>query len=503
MTSEENSVQARGNPRVSYLGRSVDEMIYDYMAKENVPGLVLAIVQAPYIPRVVAYGLSDIEQKRLASTRTIWAIGPISQAFTAVAIMQLYEGGKININDKLSKYIPGIPTAWANVTIHQLMQHATGIEDYRSQKGYDSKKQYAPADLIAMVQHAPLKFTPGTDVALSATNFLLLTEVVEKASNMPYHAFITQNQIKFLGLEHTCFFEDIVNIKQEVLSKDNKHREFLKVLEYIDPTENASGYNQQLESVPFVPLKGFSDIWASAEDISFWDIALAGSLLIEKPENRALIYKPTTLSNGKVVPAMAGWQFPHHKGLLDIKGSVSGYSSYLSRFTDPSELLCVTLLANKEGLDFTNLARQIASAFDINLSSGYNDEELYLYESVFSVSETVAKIEGELKKLNIPIFAKFDHGVNAEKAHLELQPTQVIVFGSPAVGTKLMQSNASISIDLPLKIAVWEDPKGSVWVAFPQMGKMSDKYDNIDRNIIGKMQTLLENIAIKSANIYQ
>ena len=66
-----------------------------------------------------------------------------------------------------------------------------------------------------------------------------------------------------------------------------------------------------------------------------------------------------------------------------------------------------------------------------------------------------------------------------------------------------MQSNASISIDLPLKIAVWEDPKGSVWVAFPQMGKMSDKYDNIDRNIIGKMQTLLENIAIKSANIYQ
>ena len=62
-------------------------------------------------------------------------------------------------------------------------------------------------------------------------------------------------------------------------------------------------------SVSPTAMKGFSDIWASAENVSHWDIALAGGVLIAKPENRDLIYKPTKLANGKIVPAIAGWQF--------------------------------------------------------------------------------------------------------------------------------------------------------------------------------------------------
>lgn len=497
--------EGRGNPKTAYLGKSVDDIIYDFMMKENIPGLVLSIVQAPYIPCVKGYGISDIKQKRLASTRTVWAIGPISQGYAAVAVFQLHERGQLNINDLASKYL-NLPESWKNITVLQLLQHATGIKDYRVQENYDSQKKYSASELIASVEKAPLKFTPGTDVSLSATNFLLAAEVVEKVSQMPYHQFVTKNQFELLELKHTCFYEDLAQIHQETLNNEHpKHSEFLKNSAYINPTENATGYNQKYEAIPFndsAVLKGFGDIWASAEDISFWDIALAGSVLIKNPENRAMIYKPTTLSNGKAVPAMAGWQFSHHKGLMDIKGTVSGFSSYLSRFTDPSELLCVTLLANKEGIDFTNLARLIASAYDKELSSGYNDNELYLYESVFSVKETFLRVEEELKKLNIPIFAKFDHGDNAKKANLELRPTQVIVFGSPSVGTQLMVENQSISIDLPLKIAVWEDSKGSVWLAFPRMDKIAEKYSNLDSTVIRNMEVLLEKIATKSANIY-
>lgn len=507
MQTEEKYIpsEGRGNPQVAYLGKSVDTMIYDFMAKENIPGLVLSIVQAPYIPRVVGYGISDIKQKRLASTHTIWAIGPISQGYAAVAIFQLYEKGKLNINDQVSKYL-NVPESWKNITVTQLLQHATGIEDYRLQKDYDPNKKYTTAELISSVQNFPLKFNPGTDVALSATNFLLVAEIVEKVSQMTYQQFVTKNQIELLGLKHTCFYEDIAQLHQETLTDEHpKHTEFLKNPSYINPTENATGYNQKFEAVPFnnsSVLKGFGDIWASAEDISFWDIALAGSILIEKPENRALIYKPTTLSSGKTVPAMAGWQFPHHKGLLDIKGTVSGFSSYLSRFTDPSELLCVTLLANKEGIDFTNLARMIASAFNNELSSGYNDGELYLYESIFSVKETLLRVEGVLKELNIPTFAKFDYKEQADEVHLELRPTQTIVFGSPSVGTHLIRENQSISVDLPLKIAVWEDPTESVWITFPRMDKIAERYSNLDSTILRNMEILLEKIVTKSANIY-
>lgn len=498
--------EGRGNPKVEYLGQSIDQMVYEFMEEKEIPGLTLAIVQAPYIPRVVGYGLSDIEHKRLASAKTVWAIGPISQGFAAVAVMQLFEQGKLGLDDRISKYLPGLPPAWKDITVFQLLQHATGIADYRMQKGFDAAGKYSAEDLIAMVRDIPPAFSPGTDVARSATNFLLLAEVVEKAGGMSYHDFVTENQINRLGLKHTLFAEDLPKLKTEdVTANGNRHKDFLSLKDFIDPTESATGYDGQLHRVPVensAALKGFGDIRASAEDISFWDVGLAGSLLIAKPENRALIYKPTKLDNGKTVPAMAGWLFQHHKGLMDIKGSVPGFSAFLSRFTDPSELVCVTLLANKEGIDFTNLGRRIASAFGKSLQSGLDDRRLYAVESVFSAGETMQRVEDELKKRNIPVFARFDHSQNAKEAGLDLRPTRVIVFGSPAVGTGLMQANQSIAIELPLRISVWEDANGSVWAAFPQMKNLAEAYGLQDNPVVGRMQTLLEEIIQKACSAY-
>lgn len=502
--------QGRGNSKVAHLGRSIDQMVYEFMEKEGIPGLTLAIVQAPYIPRVVGYGESNLDEGRLASSKTLWPVGPISQAFTAVAVMQLYESGRLRLNDPVGRYLGNLPAAWKDITLLQLLQHATGIADYRQVEGYDASRTYTPAALIESVAGQPLAFTPGTEVAQSATNFLLLAEVVEKASGMPYNDFIRQNQIEKVGLRHTLFSEELSRLKQEDLSQGNhRHEIFKHDPAYIDPAETATGYtagdNGQLLTQPAIQssaLKGFADLWASAEDISTWDIALAGGVLIAKPENRDIIYKPTRLSNGKIVPAVAGWQFPRHKGFMDIKGSVPGFSGYLSRFTDASELVCVTFLANKEGVDFTNLAREIAAAFDNRLGAGADDRNLFVYESLHSVEETMNRIEKQLQALNIPVFARFDHGKNAEEVDLELRPTQVIVFGAPAVGTKLMQENQSIAVELPLRIAVWEDADHSVWAAFPQMEGLAKEYHLQDNPVIGKMQTLLQNLVIKAGSVY-
>ena len=297
--------------------------------------------------------------------------------------------------------------------------------------------------------------------------------------------------------------------QEDVTLTGNVHQTFKKDKDYINPSETTTGYVEKegrLVAAPAVSptaMKGFSDIWASAENVSHWDIGLAGSALIEKPENRDMVYKPTRLANSKVVPAMAGWQFYNHNGLMDIKGNVSGHSAFLSRFTDASELVCVTLLANKEGVDLTNLGRRIAAAFDSDkMGTGANDNLLYTYESQFSVPETMTRIEQTLHTMGVPVFAKFDHGKNAEEVGLQLLPNQVIVFGSPKVGTKLMQDNPSISIELPLKISVWEDKNGSVWATFPQMRTMAAEYGLEAEPVIGKMQELLEKIVIKGASVY-
>lgn len=115
--------------------------------------------------------------------------------------------------------------------------------------------------------------------------------------------------------------------------------------------------------------------------------------------------------------------------------------------------------------------------------------------SKFSVDETMGRIEQILQKMDIPVFAKFDHQKNAEEVGLDLRPNQVIVFGSPKVGTKLMQENPAISIELPLRISVWEDKNGKVWATIPQMKQLAAKYGLEASPIVAKLQTLLEKIA--------
>lgn len=122
------------------------------------------------------------------------------------------------------------------------------------------------------------------------------------------------------------------------------------------------------------------------------------------------------------------------------------------------------------------------------------ENHLSISPSHHSVEETVSRIESQLKALNIPVFAKFDHSKNAQSVNLQLRPTQVIVFGAPAVGTPLMELNPAIAIELPLRIAVWEDENKKVWMAFPQMKPLAEKYKLQDNPVIGKMQKLLEQL---------
>ena len=111
---------------------------------------------------------------------------------------------------------------------------------------------------------------------------------------------------------------------------------------------------------------------------------------------------------------------------MDIKGSLPGYSCFLSRFTHAEELVCVTLLANKEGVDFTNLGRRIAGAFGDLLSTNYDDNRLFLYESQFPAEKTVQRLEAELQRRGIPLFARFDHVVRADVGVAEHNPDLVV-----------------------------------------------------------------------------
>jgi uncharacterized protein (DUF302 family)/uncharacterized membrane protein YidH (DUF202 family) len=111
--------------------------------------------------------------------------------------------------------------------------------------------------------------------------------------------------------------------------------------------------------------------------------------------------------------------------------------------------------------------------------------------SSHSVDQAVSKLEELLRAKGVKLFALVDHSGEAEKVGLEMRPTKLLIFGNPKAGTPLMIASPTIAIDLPLKILVWEDGGGKVWISYN-----SPAYLQARHNL---PQELVQNIAVVEA----
>lgn len=374
----------RGDPRMVQAGQSIDAMIADFMAAHAVPGLSLAIVQAPYITRVTGHGVADVGKRLLVATHTLFDLGQMVEAYTNVAVMQLVETGKLGLDAPIGTWLPELPAAWRAVTVRHVLLRASGLPDCAAT---------TLAQAIALVGDRPPAFAPGSAVAVGATDHVVLRRLVEVASGETWKTFLRRHQFERLGLRHTAFASDAGALRREPVERTgNRHQQFLTDPAFINPTERATGYAPDGRAVD-----GSADaLLASAMDVSLWDIGLAGGILVKEPAHRALLYAPTRLADGGTVPVMSRWQFPGRPGLMYIVGDTEGQSTFLSRFTASSELVCVTLLANKGGVDLTQLARRIAGAYDSKL--GPPDATcIGLQQSPYPAAQTMTRLEAAAK----------------------------------------------------------------------------------------------------------
>lgn len=96
--------------------------------------------------------------------------------------------------------------------------------------------------------------------------------------------------------------------------------------------------------------------------------------------------------------------------------------------------------------------------------------------STHSVDETVERLKQQLESKGVKIFAIIDHSGEAEKAGLAMPNTKLIIFGNPKAGTHIMLAAPLSAIDLPLKILVWQDAGGSVWVSYNRPEFLQNRY---------------------------
>ena len=110
------------------------------------------------------------------------------------------------------------------------------------------------------------------------------------------------------------------------------------------------------------------------------------------------------------------------------------------------------------------------------------DADLATLPSAHGVTQTVERLMALLAQKGIEVFAHIDHAAGAEKVGLSLRPTQVLIFGNPRAGTPLMQARQTVGLDLPLRVLVWEDGEGKVWLTYRPVKDLARQHHISDRD---------------------
>ena len=205
----------------------------------------------------------------------------------------------------------------------------------------------------------------------------------------------------------------------------------------------------------------------------------------------SLWFGTALIGAGVAVNLLSGW---HHLRLVRMmdQGEVArpqttSLAVAASLFLALVGLAMAIYLISLRGSEPSNSGNNSRSDMETPMTPA-TDNGIISIPSNHSVDETVEKLKGILQAKGVTLFALVDHSGEAEKLGMKMHPTKLLIFGSPKGGTPVMQAAPSIAIDLPLKMLVWEDAVGHVWLSYNSPAYLQQRH--------GVPQNLLPNIVV-------
>jgi len=184
----------------------IDAYVQERMSAWSVPGLALAIVEDGKVSVTRGYGLANREQVSAMTPETVVAVGSTTKPFTAAAILQLVEQGKLDLDAPVTKYLPWFsmddPRA-KEITVRQLLAHTSGIPASASLDG--NQDPDALEQRVRALDWEQLRSTPGTHWEYANDGFNVGGLVVQAVSGMPYEQYVEERILKPLGMARSTF----------------------------------------------------------------------------------------------------------------------------------------------------------------------------------------------------------------------------------------------------------------------------------------------------------
>lgn len=310
-----NLILVQGQSRTQ-LTAEFDRIISSEFKPEE-PGGVVLVAQKGRIIYKKAFGMANLELDVPMKEEMVFNIASQTKQFTAVAVLQLMERGKLSLQDEITKYLPDYPVDGQKITIENLLTHTAGIpaSDRAAMTRLQGEKRFiTPAEIIATFKNRPLDFAPGTKMIYSNNGYLLLGAIIEKASGLSYAEYLEKNIFKPAGMTATHFGDDYKLIKNRPASYVYSRAE----------SQFLNAHNDKVETA-----YSAGGIQSTAGDLFKWNRALVSYKLIKKEslEKAQTEYK---LPGGKATYYGYGWALGNIQGspLVEHGGNMGGFMSH-------------------------------------------------------------------------------------------------------------------------------------------------------------------------------
>jgi CubicO group peptidase (beta-lactamase class C family) len=294
------------------------------------------------------FGLANMEWNISNEPDTRFRLGSITKQFTAMLILQLAEQGKIKLDGKLSDYLPDYrKDTGGRITIHQLLNHTSGIPSYTSLPGFiadQSRDPYAVDAFIKKYASRDLEFEPGSKYSYNNSGYFLLGAIIEKITGKTYEQALKESILDPLGMKNTGY---------------DHHDTIIP--------KRAAGYRKApkgYENAPYLDMSipyAAGSMYSTVGDLFLWDQALYTDKLLSSTY-KELMFKPNleNYAYGWIVTKTSLGQTKETVPAVMHGGGINGFNTLLVRLIDRKHTI-VLLDNTSQGRSQNSISKAITN----------------------------------------------------------------------------------------------------------------------------------------------
>ena len=356
------------------------DRLFSSMFPADEPGAAVLIMRGDDIIFDKGYGVADINSRKAIDGNTFFNIASVSKQFTAVAILQLAEKGRLSLEDPVNKYFPDYKADfWKDIRIKHLLSHSSGVPDARG--GIPREIKIKGDEALAM-SYLPeldfIHFAPGTAYEYINPTYVMCGAIVEKVSGQPFTEYVEQHIFRPAGMLYTLYF-------------DPEHQELIPNMahgyEYADvedmPEERTAGnigsdeprnwYEYDYGEETFFATRPDGGIYSSTHEFMLWEKALRANVVMSEvsridAQSPHICASDSPWSDYQSRPNTwygYGWfvepKSDTSKEVIYHTGDNGGFKILAARYPEDDAL--VLIFANRADWDRYDLMQQVEEAF--------------------------------------------------------------------------------------------------------------------------------------------